>query len=167
MARLSALRTPLLPRPVGGKSILLGCVAVLVGVPALAWALLGLLAWTRSLGVGRLMDSDGTGVVLFLVVLGYSPLFSWVTLLVLAPLQIRAARAGWGGWAVALGTGLLAILVVYLPVLMVGGAPQDLPRTLSTLVLPVGGLLGLAFWLGARLGGIGSSGKEVGPRAAG
>ena len=91
-----------------GHAASIGLAVVLIGLP-----LLGLgLSWM----VESLANDGGAGLVFYSIaqMLAYSPLVSWIGLILGIPLVYAAIRRGYGGWLVTMGIGALVGTVILL-----------------------------------------------------
>lgn len=123
------------------RPLLAGLVAALVGAVLLGAALLTVHSALQVLGPSGLAMSvlEGFGFMTL-----YSPMISWVGLLVALPAAGVALRQGRAGWLMAVGVGVPVGAVIY-----------SLIAGTWTEALVIGGVFGaelaMLFWLGMRL----------------
>lgn len=153
MTGLPALRVPAAQaRRIGAWAIVAGYLVAVAGVPALATALVYAWDWLAP-DPGPVADLFPAAVVLALL---FSPILSWIGVILSLPVVILCRARGWIGWLPALATGLACALVaaaLWVEGGGVGGADDPPPpfRDDAPPILIGGAILALAFWGTVRL----------------
>ena len=126
-----------------GHAASIGLAAVLIGLP-----LLGLgLSWLME----NEADNGGSGLSVYSVaqMMAYSPLVSWMGLILGIPLVYTAIRRGFGGWLVTMAIGALVGMVVLLATVWL--ALEVTGLRIALIGATFGGVFAGVYWLTMRL----------------
>lgn len=143
-----ARTVPVARSRIGAGPLTVGCIAAILGVPMLAFAVF--------LGLEALWPSDSTSSAALSAarragpVFMMGPLIATPALLLAVPASRRAAEGGWGGWLVAALAGVALAGCVLLALWALTGAAPG-PWGDAVILLLLGATQGGAFWLGVRL----------------
>ncbi len=141
-------------RRIGATAIILGYIVAVVGIPAAASAIIsGWDALAIEPGDGPVADTFLPRLILALL---FSPILSWIGVILSLPVVIVCRRTGWTGWGPALATGLATATVALAVWVGTGGVSDaDTPPTpWRDDALPIvagGAILALGFWGTVRL----------------
>ena len=126
-----------------GHAASIGLAVVLIGLPLLGLGLSWLFEGAASAG--------GAGLVFYSIaqMLAYSPLVSWIGLILGIPLVYAAIRRGYGGWLVTMAIGALVGCVVLLGAVWVALAAPGL--RVALIGATFGAVFAGAYWLSMRL----------------